>query len=115
MYTLFTMGFFVNEEITFANLGINVAGCYVTIRASFAHTKAGNPLPGFNPIGYDNSGNYTLTAKYYVYSANEIALKPLKEDFISISEATVPSDPIQKVYDEIKLRVFPGKTFTDDA
>ena len=108
------MGFFVEEKIDFPQLGINIANCYVTIRATFSHMKRNFPIPGFTPITYDNSGNYTLVAKYYIYSGNSLELNPLKEDFIAVTVDALPADPVTALYDAIKTQHFAGKTITDD-
>lgn len=112
------MGFTVTEEVTFPQYGVTAANCYVTIKASYTHVKVGAPnfgvyMPTIQPTNYPN-GSYTLTARFYVYTANNPELSPLRETTIFVNAETASEDPIATLYTYIKSEYFAGKTCTDD-
>lgn len=113
------MGFFVQESVTFPQYGVSATNCYVTIKASFVHVKFG--APGFGmymgpaqPVATAETP-YAITARFFVYTANEAELSPLRETTISLSSVTAFADPIASIYAAIKAQHFDGKTFTDDV
>ena len=108
------MGFTVAEELTFPRYGVSAAGCYVTIRATYSHNKAGSHppmMPGANGPQVD-SLLYTLVARYYVYASQEAGLSPLAEGSVMLSVDEVPADPIAAIYEKIKEN-YVGKTLVD--
>jgi len=111
------MGFTVAEELTFPRYGVSAAGCYVTIRATYSHNKAGSQsysppmMPGANGPQVP-SLPYTLVARYYVYASQEAGLSPLAEDSVMLSVDEVPADPIAAIYEKIKEN-YAGKTLVD--
>lgn len=116
MYTLFTMGFNVVEEVDFPQYGVAVTGCYVTIRASYQHLKFGNqPMGMYLPPSVGQPvGPYSLVAKFYVYTSNDSSLSPLREAYVIVNQEAASSTPIADVYAAVKAQYFAGKTFTDD-
>lgn len=110
------MGFTVTEELTFPRYGVSAAGCYVTIRATYSHNKAGSQSFGMPPpmMPGAQSGPYTLVARYYVYASNDTTLSPLLEDSLMLNSETAPANPIATLYAALKDQHFAGKTITDD-
>ena len=112
------MGFTVAEELSFPRYGISTSGCYVTIRATYAHNKAGAPNVGMMPMPQPLSMNaqsspYTLYARFYVYASNDADLSPLREDTIILNLEEAPANPITTLYAAIISQQFAGKTITD--
>jgi hypothetical protein len=110
------MGFTVEEEIEFPQYGVSAANCYITIKATYTHSKSGAGFIGMhmspNPI--QQQGPYTLVSRFYVYAANDSSLSPLRESIITIPLEQPPADPIATIYAYIKSEHFAGKTITDD-
>lgn len=112
------MGFTITEELSFSKFGVNAAGCYCTIKGSFAMSKLGSGssmmyLPTPLPQQPNNETPYTLSARWLVYASNDASLQPLREETISIQLAQPPANCYETVYDAIKAQHFAGKTFTD--
>lgn len=110
------MGFFITESIDFPVYGVSAAGCYITVKGSYIHQKAGvNSLGMMAPIVSSiPQPAYTLVARYYVYASKEDGLSPLHEDTIRIGVETIVDDPLATIYNNIKSQKFSGKTFADD-
>ena len=115
------MGFTVTEELTFPRYGVSAAGCYVTIRATYSHNKAGSQSFGMPPPMMPGANGpqvpslpYTLVARYYVYASNDTTLSPLLEDSLMLNSETAPANPIATLYAALKDQHFAGKTITDD-
>ena len=111
------MGFIVAEELNFPRYGVSAAGCYVTIRATYSHNKAGSPSIGM-PFSMPmmpgvQTGPYTLVARYYVYASNDTTLSPLSEDSLMLNLDEAPANPIATLYAALKAQHFAGKTITD--
>lgn len=112
------MGFFVQESVSFPQYGVTAANCYVTIKASFVHVKYGAPnfnmFMGPSQPAASPETPYMITARLFVYTANEPELSPLREAIIYLYSVTAFADPIASLYIAIKAQHFAGKTFTDD-
>lgn len=107
------MGFTVAEEVNFEKYGVSATDCYVTIRATYSHNKSGSQSYSPPMIPGAQSGPYTLSARYYVYASQEAGLSPLLEASVMLNVEEAPVNPIQTLYDAIKLQYFAGKTITD--
>lgn len=107
------MGFTVAEELTFPKLGISQANCYVTIKASFAHSKQGAPSIGMMPMPMNPSA-YSLTFRLSVYAANNSTLDALHQEVITIPLDEAAAVPITAIYAWLKSERYAGKTITDD-
>ena len=109
------MGFTVTDDLTFNRYGVTVAGCYVTIKATYSHNKLGIQQAIPSMIPGDPALPYQLSARYYVYSdqAGSDVMSCLDEGYVSISTATVQDNPIATLYAAIKQRYFSDKTTVD--
>ena len=117
------MGFIVQDDLTFPRFGVTIAGCYVTIRATYASYKQGQQHTGLAPAGMipvllaagDVALPYQLITKYYVYSdqAGSEQMSPMDEGICSISTATPQDNPIATLYAAIKARYFSDKITID--
>jgi len=104
------MGFFIAEEIEFPEYGLNVAGCYVTIKAAFTCSKI---IGGIMMMqGYDPNMKYIAHTRYFIYSDKDKANYLAEKSIVYTSETPI-NDPIAKLYAEIKAQ-FPDKTLLDD-
>ena len=110
------MGFTVTEELNFPRFGVNAANCYVTIKATYSHYKAGAPyaMPMGMPAPGANVGPYILSARWMVYASNDSSLSPLRDETITLNLEAAPANPIVALYNAIKAQNFAGKTCTDN-
>ena len=94
------MGFLVIEEVSLPTFGLNLAGCYVTIKGSYFHGKKAD-------------GTYYLSANWSLYSGQGATLTSLKSGSVTVDISDPAADHFVTLYSAIKVQEFAGKTFTD--
>lgn len=103
-------GLFV-DKIYISSNGLTVDNAYVSFKGTYAQSEAPNiNLMFAAPRGFvlDKTKPIVISARLYIYTNNNVALKPVSEENIFIQCDVQPANPLDALYDYLKNVRFAG-------